>query len=49
MNKSHGIEGLLEIKKIRDLCKARNISLEFTEPDQQLKKLDWLNMEELML
>ncbi|MDW0137787.1 MAG: PINc/VapC family ATPase [Nitrososphaeraceae archaeon] len=30
MNKSHGIEGLLEIKKIRDLCKARNISLEFS-------------------
>lgn len=30
MNKSHGIEGLLEIKKIRDLCKARKISLEFS-------------------
>jgi ATPase len=30
MNKSHGIEGLLEIKKIRDLCKARNIILEFS-------------------
>jgi len=29
-NKSHGIEGLLEIKKIRDLCKARKISLEFS-------------------
>ena len=30
MNKSHGIEGLLEIKKIRDLCKSRKISLEFS-------------------
>jgi ATPase len=29
-NKSHGIEGLLEIKKIRDLCKDRKISLEFS-------------------
>ena len=29
-NKSHGIEGLLEIKKIRGLCKARKISLEFS-------------------
>ena len=29
-NKSHGIEGLLEIRKIRDLCKARKISLEFS-------------------
>lgn len=29
-NKSHGIEGLLEIKKIRDLCKARKINLEFS-------------------
>ncbi|HXV88422.1 MAG TPA: PINc/VapC family ATPase [Nitrososphaeraceae archaeon] len=29
-NKSHGIEGLLEIKKLRDLCKARKISLEFS-------------------
>jgi ATPase len=29
MNKSHGVEGLLEIKKIRDECKARKISLEF--------------------
>lgn len=29
-NKSQGIEGLLEIKKIRDLCKARKISLEFS-------------------
>lgn len=29
-NKSYGIEGLLEIKKIRDLCKARKISLEFS-------------------
>ena len=29
-NKSHGIEGLLEIKKIRDLCKARKISVEFS-------------------
>lgn len=28
-SKSHGIEGLLEIKKIRDACKARRISLEF--------------------
>jgi len=28
-NKSHGIEGLLEIKKIRDVCQARKISLEF--------------------
>ena len=28
-NKSHGIQGLLEIKKIRDLCQARKISLEF--------------------
>jgi ATPase len=28
-NKSHGIEGLLEIKKIREACKARKISLEF--------------------
>jgi len=29
MNKSHGLEGLLEIKRIRDECKARKISLEF--------------------
>ncbi len=29
MNKSHGIQGLLEIKKIRDVCQARKISLEF--------------------
>jgi len=29
MNKSHGVEGLLEIKRIRDVCKARKISLEF--------------------
>jgi ATPase len=29
MNKSHGVEGLLEIKRIRDECKARKISLEF--------------------
>lgn len=29
-NKSYGIEGLLEIKKIRDLCKARKISVEFS-------------------
>jgi ATPase len=29
-NKSHGVEGLLEIKKIRDLCKARKINLEFS-------------------
>jgi len=28
-NKSHGIEGLLEIKRIRDICQARKISLEF--------------------
>jgi ATPase len=28
-NKSYGIEGLLQIKKIRDLCQARKISLEF--------------------
>ncbi len=28
-NKSHGIQGLLEIKKIRDVCQARKISLEF--------------------
>ena len=28
-NKTHGIEGLLEIKKIRDLCNARKISLNF--------------------
>ena len=28
-NKSHGIEGLLEIKKIRDVCQARKISIEF--------------------
>lgn len=28
-NKSNGIEGLLEIKKIRDVCQARKISLEF--------------------
>ena len=29
MNKSHGLEGLLEIKRIRDECEARKISLEF--------------------
>jgi len=29
MNKSHGLEGLLEIKRIRNECKARKISLEF--------------------
>jgi ATPase len=29
MDKSHGVEGLLEIKRIRDECKARKISLEF--------------------
>jgi ATPase len=29
MNKSHGLEGLLEIKRIRDECKATKISLEF--------------------
>jgi ATPase len=29
MNKSHGVEGLLEIKRIRNECKARKISLEF--------------------
>ena len=29
LNKSHGLEGLLEIKRIRDECKARKISLEF--------------------
>ncbi len=29
MNKSHGLEGLLEIKRIRHECKARKISLEF--------------------
>ncbi len=29
MNKSHGLEGLLELKRIRDECKARKISLEF--------------------
>ena len=28
-NKSNGIEGLLEIKKIRDVCQARKISIEF--------------------
>ena len=28
-NKSHGIQGLLEIKKIRDVCQARKISIEF--------------------
>jgi len=28
-NKLQGIEGLLEIKKIRDVCQARKISLEF--------------------
>jgi ATPase len=28
-NKSYGIQGLLEIKKIRDVCQARKISLEF--------------------
>jgi ATPase len=28
-NKSQGIEGLLEIKKIREVCKARKINLEF--------------------
>ena len=30
INKSHGIEGLLEIKKIRDVCNTRRINLEFT-------------------
>ena len=29
-NKSQGIEGLLEIKRIRDVCKTRKINLEFT-------------------
>jgi ATPase len=29
MNKSHGLEGLLEIKRIRDECEARKITLEF--------------------
>jgi ATPase len=29
MNKSHGLEGLLEIKRIRDECEARKISLGF--------------------
>lgn len=29
MNKSYGIEGLLEIKRIRDACKTRKIGLEF--------------------
>lgn len=28
-NKPHGIEGLLQIKKIRDLCKTSKINLEF--------------------
>src|SRR5437867_6975630 len=28
-NKTHGIEGLLEIKKIRELCNARKINLNF--------------------
>ncbi|HEY7227594.1 MAG TPA: PINc/VapC family ATPase [Nitrososphaeraceae archaeon] len=28
-NKSQGIKGLLEIKRIRDVCKARKINLEF--------------------
>ena len=29
-NKSQGIQGLLEIKKIRDLCEAKKIDLEFS-------------------
>ncbi len=29
-NKSHGIEGLLEIKKIRNLCETKKIILEFS-------------------
>jgi ATPase len=38
-NKSHGIEGLLEIKKIRDLCKARKISLEFSGTRPTIEEL----------
>ena len=30
INKSHGIEGLLEIKKIRVLCETKKINLEFS-------------------
>ena len=29
-NKSQGVQGLLEIKKIRDLCEAKKINLEFS-------------------
>lgn len=29
-NKPHGVQGLLEIKKIRDLCEAQKIDLEFS-------------------
>ena len=45
-NRPQGIEGLLQIKKIRDVCKTSKINLEFVEQGQLSKKLDLQNMEE---